>query len=200
MTQHRYNAACAAALAANGMGKDEPVPDETDRAKLGDGLSVARCGLGGWANLFNGPPSFPSFRGNVVFALRHWKVDSDLAGVRDPNALAKLPAAERKDSARPSGPGSMGPPPGRGGQYAEARPIGRGVARPTRSPAEPEGRASRGKATSQELPHPQHPPARSGKPDLCFGSPSGRPGSGRLANLPPVVQRSNLVMAQSVEV
>jgi hypothetical protein len=30
-------------------------------------------------------------------ALRHWQKDSDLAAVRDPKALAKLPAAERQE-------------------------------------------------------------------------------------------------------
>ena len=29
--------------------------------------------------------------------LQHWKVDPDLAGVRDAAALAKLPEAERKE-------------------------------------------------------------------------------------------------------
>jgi hypothetical protein len=31
----------------------------------------------------------------VQETLRHWQQDSDLAGVRDKGALAKLPAAER---------------------------------------------------------------------------------------------------------
>ena len=33
-TQHRYNAACAAALAAAGQGKDDPPPDAAAKAKL----------------------------------------------------------------------------------------------------------------------------------------------------------------------
>jgi hypothetical protein len=32
----------------------------------------------------------------VAQALRYWRQDPDLAGVRDPAALAKLPPAERK--------------------------------------------------------------------------------------------------------
>jgi hypothetical protein len=31
----------------------------------------------------------------MLQTLRHWRADIDLAGVRDPAALARLPAAER---------------------------------------------------------------------------------------------------------
>jgi hypothetical protein len=34
--------------------------------------------------------------GQVRLALRHWQKDTDLAGVREQRALAKLPDAERK--------------------------------------------------------------------------------------------------------
>jgi hypothetical protein len=33
----------------------------------------------------------------VLKALRHWKQDADLAGVRDKEALEKLPEAERTE-------------------------------------------------------------------------------------------------------
>jgi hypothetical protein len=33
----------------------------------------------------------------AVKMLQHWQADSDLAGIRDPEALAKLPEAERKE-------------------------------------------------------------------------------------------------------
>src|SRR5262249_16473490 len=36
-------------------------------------------------------------RAIVAQTLRHWRQDPDLAGVRDPGALAKLPERERKD-------------------------------------------------------------------------------------------------------
>ena len=44
-----------------------------------------------------------------------------------------------------------------------------------------------------------HQPGRASS--IASGPPSGRPGFGRLANLPPTVgQNSNLVMTQSIEV
>jgi hypothetical protein len=36
----------------------------------------------------------------VQGALRHWQKDPDLAGLRDPDALARLPAAERAACSR----------------------------------------------------------------------------------------------------
>jgi hypothetical protein len=36
-------------------------------------------------------------RAEAVQALRHWREDANLAGVRDADALAKLPEAERAD-------------------------------------------------------------------------------------------------------
>ena len=38
----------------------------------------------------------PQARADVRRALRHWRQDVDLAGVRDPAALAGLPEAERE--------------------------------------------------------------------------------------------------------
>lgn len=48
-----------------------------------------------WAKLLESGP--PQARPTIVQALQHWKVDTDLTGVRDPEALAKLPEAERKE-------------------------------------------------------------------------------------------------------
>jgi hypothetical protein len=33
----------------------------------------------------------------VVIAMKRWKSDTDLAGIRDPEPLARLPEAERKE-------------------------------------------------------------------------------------------------------
>jgi hypothetical protein len=43
----------------------------------------------------------PQARADVRRALRHWRQDVDLAGVRDPAALARLPEAGRADWQRP---------------------------------------------------------------------------------------------------
>ncbi len=93
---HRYNAACDAALAGCGAGKDEPSPDEPARAKLRrQALEWLRAEKAVWAALLDGRD--PKARAQVARTLRHWQVDTDLAGVRDAAALAKLPEAERKD-------------------------------------------------------------------------------------------------------
>jgi hypothetical protein len=92
---HRYNAACAAALAAAGAGKDAP-PSDADRARLrGKALGWLRAEFDAWAKALDGgdPRARPAF----ASILQHWKVDPDLASLRDANALAKLPEAERKD-------------------------------------------------------------------------------------------------------
>ena len=92
--QLRYDAACAAALAAAGQGKDEPTLDDAARAKLRrqalDWLNAELTALG--KLLDSGPPQV---RPNVVRDLTHWKQDTDLTGIRDKAALAKLPADER---------------------------------------------------------------------------------------------------------
>ena len=94
--QHRYNAACAVALAAAGQGKDDPSPDETARAKLRErAMGWLRAELAAWTKLLESGPA--QARPFIAQTLDHWKVDTDLAGIRDAEALAKLPEAERKD-------------------------------------------------------------------------------------------------------
>jgi tetratricopeptide (TPR) repeat protein len=91
----RYNAACAAALAGCGQGKDDPPLAEAGRAKL-RGQALAWLG----ADLVLRSKQLESVtaeaRADVVRALRHWKSDPDLAGVRDPEALIKLSDDEQK--------------------------------------------------------------------------------------------------------
>ncbi len=93
---HRYNAACAAALAGCGEGKDDPKPDEAARAKLrGQALGWLKGELAAWTNrLESSPPQVPPL---VIRTLVHWKADPDLVGVRDQSALAKLPKAESEE-------------------------------------------------------------------------------------------------------
>jgi hypothetical protein len=95
---YRYNAACAASLAGSGLGKDGPRPDEADRAKLrGQAQAWLRADLESWSNVLQGEGgSEPARKLGVARTLASWKEDSDLAGIRDEAALAKLPEGERE--------------------------------------------------------------------------------------------------------
>jgi hypothetical protein len=65
-----------------------------ERARLRrQALDWLRAELDGWARLLDKQPD--KARPAVTQALRHWQQDPDLAGVRGPKALAKLPEAER---------------------------------------------------------------------------------------------------------
>jgi serine/threonine-protein kinase len=91
---HRYNAACSAARAGCGAGSDDPAPDDAARAALREqALGWLRAELAAWSKSVESGPT--RGRPAVVQALRHWQADIDLAGVRDPDALARLPAEER---------------------------------------------------------------------------------------------------------
>jgi serine/threonine-protein kinase len=93
--QHRYNAACAAALAGCGFGKDDPAPDEAAKAKLRrQALDWLRADLTVYAQLQAGAdPKAPAL---VRQRMEHWQKDADFRGVRGDDALAKLPEAERQ--------------------------------------------------------------------------------------------------------
>jgi tetratricopeptide (TPR) repeat protein len=93
--QHRYHAACAAALAAAGQGLDEPPQGDAAKAKLrGQALDWLKAEMKAWHKLF----ASGSLQGRQFIAptMRHWQQHSDLAGIRDAAALAKLPTAEQK--------------------------------------------------------------------------------------------------------
>jgi tetratricopeptide (TPR) repeat protein len=93
-TQFSYKAACAAALAAAGAGKDEPQPDDVAKTKLrGQALAWLKTDLAAWSKLLD---SDPQSRPTIVQTLQHWKVDTDLSGVREGEALKKLPEPDRK--------------------------------------------------------------------------------------------------------
>jgi hypothetical protein len=91
----RYNAACTAALAAAGAGKDEPQLDDVAKEKLrGQALGWLKAELAAWTKLRESGPS--QERAVIVQRMIHWKQDTDLAGIRDADALAKLPGEEQK--------------------------------------------------------------------------------------------------------
>jgi hypothetical protein len=92
-TEHRYNAACVAALAGCGQGADAAKLDDAERARLRkQALDWLRADLAAWGQLLEKEPE--KNRAAVLKTLRHWQEDADFAGVRG-DALAKLPEAER---------------------------------------------------------------------------------------------------------
>ena len=94
--QNRYNAACAAALAGSGQGKDDPPLSDEEKAHCRkQAIDWLKADLTAWSKILeSGPP--PPARQAISQMLQHWKADPDLAGLRDPAALAKLPHDEQK--------------------------------------------------------------------------------------------------------
>jgi serine/threonine-protein kinase len=91
---HRYNAACAAALAGCGQGKDAAALDQMQRASWRQqALDWLRADLTAWARHLEAKTA--QARAAAQQQLKHWQQDADFAGVRDPEALARLPEAER---------------------------------------------------------------------------------------------------------
>ena len=92
--QNRYNAACAAALAGCGQGKDDPPLDDTAQARWRkQAIDWLTADFAAWSKgLGSGPPQA---RQAISQTLQHWKADPDLAGIREPAVLAKLPAGEQ---------------------------------------------------------------------------------------------------------
>jgi serine/threonine-protein kinase len=93
---NRYNAACDAALAGCGKGEDDPAPDEAGRVELRrQSLEWLRADLAARSRHLETLPL--QARTIFVNALKHWRTDGDLAGIRDADELARLPEAERAD-------------------------------------------------------------------------------------------------------
>jgi hypothetical protein len=91
LQQHRYNAACAAALAGCGQGNDADKLDDTERERLRrQAVAWLRTDLAYWTEHVD------SDRPRVNSTLRWWQQDPDLIGIRDKDAVAKLPADERE--------------------------------------------------------------------------------------------------------
>jgi tetratricopeptide (TPR) repeat protein len=93
--RHRYNAACAAALAAAGKGRGAAKLDDEQRAALRrQALSWLEADLTAWTKLLD--RGAPQGRPQVQQTLQHWQKDPDLASLRDKDALARLPKAQRQ--------------------------------------------------------------------------------------------------------
>jgi serine/threonine-protein kinase len=85
---HRYRAAGAAALAGVGQGRDAgDLTDEARAALRTQALDWLKADLAAWRG--------HSEDSRQARALRNWRSDPALAGVRDEEGLAKLPPAER---------------------------------------------------------------------------------------------------------
>jgi tetratricopeptide (TPR) repeat protein len=92
--EHRYNAACAAGLAAAGQGEDADSLGDAERVRLRqqalrwlqDDLAALRQ---------QADKGTAQARASVPPTLQHWQHDPDLGGLRDQAALANLPVAER---------------------------------------------------------------------------------------------------------
>lgn len=91
---HRYNAACAAALAGTGQGNDGRQLAQGERARL---RQQARewllADLQSWRRRLE--EGGEQTRTRLVKTMESWQQDSDLAGVRGTAALNHLPQAER---------------------------------------------------------------------------------------------------------
>jgi Tfp pilus assembly protein PilF len=96
---HRYDATCYAALAAAGQGDDASKLDDRERAHLRkQALDWLRADLAAYLEIYD--KGLPTARALIQHQLKHWQQDSDLAGLRDAAALAKLPAEDRAACAK----------------------------------------------------------------------------------------------------
>jgi hypothetical protein len=99
LNSHRYNAACAAALAAAGKGQDAAGLGEMQRLRWRrQALTWLHADLRAWRQLLDGDPvkAPPA----VAQTMQHWLADSDFNGVRGSEALGRLPQEERAAWAR----------------------------------------------------------------------------------------------------
>ena len=83
---HRYNAGCFAVLAAAGQGIGADKLDAKEETRLREqALAWLRADLEQWSKRLEGGK--PEDRQAVRATLEHWQRDTDLAGVRDADAL-----------------------------------------------------------------------------------------------------------------
>jgi tetratricopeptide (TPR) repeat protein/serine/threonine protein kinase len=92
---HRYNAACAAALAGCGRGQNAGKLDGKERACLrGQALAWLRADLAAWRELLSTQRAKAA--PTVLGRMRQWQQDADFAGVRGRKVLARLPHDESR--------------------------------------------------------------------------------------------------------
>jgi serine/threonine-protein kinase len=94
MAWPRFNAACLAALAGCGRGKDAGQLGERERVRLRKkALAWLRADLAAWAKIAEAPAGHDRTRSTLL----HWQEDAELAGIRDTKEVAKLSAAEQAE-------------------------------------------------------------------------------------------------------
>jgi tetratricopeptide (TPR) repeat protein len=94
--QHRYNAACAAALAGCGQGKDAEQADAAERDRLRrQAREWLHADLAAYRQALDRQPD--KIGPVVLQRMQHWQQDGDFAGVRGQEALAKVPEAESQE-------------------------------------------------------------------------------------------------------
>ena len=92
---NRYNAACAAARAATGKGDDKPPLSEPEQARWRkQALDWLKADLAHWTKLARS--DLPEAKATAKQVLDHWKVDTNLAAIRDEDSLKNLPEEERE--------------------------------------------------------------------------------------------------------
>jgi serine/threonine-protein kinase len=94
----RYDAACAAARAGCGQGgQDADKLSDKERAHWRrQALQWLRQDLTWWSKALDGG-GHTQTRADVRQKMQHWQTDSDLAGLREPGALAAMSPDERKE-------------------------------------------------------------------------------------------------------
>jgi serine/threonine-protein kinase len=91
----RYTAARAAAMAGAGKGQDQPPPDERERGKWRQqALDWLEADLALYTREL--APGSRRVNAQVRRTLEGWKLDRELAGIRDDAAVMTLPEPERK--------------------------------------------------------------------------------------------------------
>jgi hypothetical protein len=96
LTYDHYDAAVVAALAAVGEGKDASGLNAEERCSWRrQALEWLWTDLISYRQTLDG--NMPENRKKVQDRLRHWQRDSELSGLRDEAALARLPAEDRED-------------------------------------------------------------------------------------------------------
>jgi serine/threonine-protein kinase len=93
---HRYNAARAATLVGCGSGEDGRTLTQAERARWRkQACAWLQADLAAWSKKLDSGAAVDHVL--VTNALTHWQADPDLAGLREPGALDKLSAEERKE-------------------------------------------------------------------------------------------------------